>query len=487
MKKILLIDDSDTYTWCLQKYLQHRGYPVKTACTLKEARTAIQEEMPLVVCCDLDLPDGSGMDFLDEVRAADKELPFILASCHDKDDYEQEAMRRGATLCMDKMKGLLLQDKLVEYAYRQLSGEKAPTFHKLLFVHAEDTSAEVLRAAMLQKGFDLILVSSIWEAKRRIFEDKEIELILCDLELPDGTAMELFHTLRRVAGMFQMKNPAVRLLPFFILTENNDLAIFYMAVQDDCLRKNPFDFQINEVINDDTVPKVPLTPTQENELLDFMQNDPVYAKYYDEVVILLETGLRISKLCGLTPADLNFEKRFVNVDHQLLRSTEDGYYIEAPKTESGFRQVPMSAAAYEAFERVLKKRRDGRCIEVDGYKDFLFLNRDGLPKTAVNYDAMFKCLAKKYNKCHKEPLPDVMTPHTMRHTFCTRMANAGMNPKALQYIMGHANIVMTLNYYAHATFHSAQEEMERLQAKAKTTAEAKPEPAAESAEETKAA
>jgi integrase len=264
-------------------------------------------------------------------------------------------------------------------------------------------------------------------------------------------------------------------------------AIFYMAVQDDCLRKNPFDFQINEVINDDTVPKVPLTPTQENELLDFMQNDPVYAKYYDEVVILLETGLRISELCGLTPADLNFEKRFVNVDHQLLRSTEDGYYIEAPKTESGFRQVPMSAAAYEAFERVLKKRRDGRCIEVDGYKDFLFLNRDGLPKTAVNYDAMFKCLAKKYNKCHKEPLPDVMTPHTMRHTFCTRMANAGMNPKALQYIMGHANIVMTLNYYAHATFHSAQEEMERLQAKAKTTTEAKPELAAESTEETKAA
>ena len=414
MKKILLIDDSDTYTWCLQKYLQHRGYPVKTACTLKEARAAIQEEMRLVVCCDLDLPDGSGMDFLDKVRAADKELHFVLASCHDKDDYEQEA-------------------------------------------------------------------------KHRIFEDKEIDLILCDLELPDGTAMELFHTLRRVAGMFQMKNPPVRLLPFFILTENNDLAIFYMAVQDDCLRKNPFDFQINEVINDDTVPKVPLTPTQENELLDFMQNDPVYAKYYDEVVILLETGLRISKLCGLTPADLNFEKRFVNVDHQLLRSTEDGYYIEAPKTESGFRQVPMSAAAYEAFERVLKKRRDGRCIEVDGYKDFLFLNRDGLPKTAVNYDAMFKCLAKKYNKCHKEPLPDVMTPHTMRHTFCTRMANAGMNPKALQYIMGHANIVMTLNYYAHATFHSAQEEMERLQAKAKTTAEAKPEPAAESAEETKAA
>ena len=59
-----------------------------------------------------------------------------------------------------------------------------------------------------------------------------------------------------------------------------------------------------------------------------------------------------------------------------------------------------------------------------------------------------------------------MTSHTMRHTFCTRMVNEGMNPKALQYIMGHSNIIMTLNYYAHATFHFTQEEINRLEAKA---------------------
>lgn len=248
-------------------------------------------------------------------------------------------------------------------------------------------------------------------------------------------------------------------------------AIFYLAVQDDCLRKNPFDFQISAVINDDTVPKVPLTPAQEKELLNFIQNDNVYCKYYDEVVILLETGLRISELCGLTVADLNFEKRFINVDHQLLRSSEDGYYIETPKTDSGFRQVPMRAASYEAFKRVLQDRKGAKPVNIDGYSDFLFLNRDGLPKVAANYDAMFKNLAKKYNKCHTEPLPQVMTPHTMRHTFCTNMANAGMNPKALQYIMGHANIVMTLGYYAHATFQSAQEEMDRLEPKAETRVE----------------
>lgn len=243
-------------------------------------------------------------------------------------------------------------------------------------------------------------------------------------------------------------------------------AVFYMAVQDDCLRKNPFDFQISEVLNDDTEPKVPLSPEQEKELLNFMQHDKVYQKYYDEVVILLETGLRISELSGLTDTDLDFENRFVRIDHQLLRSTEDGYYIETPKTDSGFRQVPMTAAAYEAFKRVLKNRRGAKPIIIDGYAHFLFLNRDGLPKVGANYDAMFQGLVKKYNKCHEEPLPKVTTPHTMRHTFCTKMANAGMNPKALQYIMGHANIVMTLNYYAHATFNSAKAEMDRLDAAA---------------------
>ena len=90
------------------------------------------------------------------------------------------------------------------------------------------------------------------------------------------------------------------------------------------------------------------------------------------------------------------------------------------------------------------------------------LNRDGFPKVATTYDNMFRGLAKKYNKCHEEALPKVMTPHTLRHTFCTNLANAGMNPKALQYIMGHSNIPMTLNYYAHATFASARAEMERL-------------------------
>ena len=53
-------------------------------------------------------------------------------------------------------------------------------------------------------------------------------------------------------------------------------------------------------------------------------------------------------------------------------------------------------------------------------------------------------------------------PHSFRHTYCTNMANRGMNPNTLQYLMGHANITMTLGYYAHGTFQSAKAELERL-------------------------
>ena len=110
------------------------------------------------------------------------------------------------------------------------------------------------------------------------------------------------------------------------------------------------------------------------------------------------------------------------------------------------------------------QNRKSSDFTVDGYTGFLFLTRNGTPQNYINYDIMFRKLVEKYNKKHEEVLPVVTTPHTLRHTFCTNMANTGMNPKALQYLMGHANITMTLNYYAHATFDSARTEFFRLAA-----------------------
>ena len=56
----------------------------------------------------------------------------------------------------------------------------------------------------------------------------------------------------------------------------------------------------------------------------------------------------------------------------------------------------------------------------------------------------------------------VITPHVCRHTYCTNMAKSGMNPKALQYLMGHSDIGVTLNTYTHIGFDDAQKELKRV-------------------------
>ena len=239
-------------------------------------------------------------------------------------------------------------------------------------------------------------------------------------------------------------------------------ASFYMAIEDDYVRKNPFDFQLSEVIDDDSESRQALSEEQEEKLLSFLQYDTVYQKYYDDVLILLKTGLRISELCGLTVADIDFKNEVVIIDHQLLKSKEQGYYIETPKTKSGIRQVPLSRETIQAFQRVMKKRPKAEPFVIDGQGNFLFVNHKGKPKVAIDYNALFVRMVKKYNKHHKDnPLPHI-TPHTLRHTFCTRLASKNMNPKDLQYIMGHSNISITMNWYAHASIDTAKSEVQRL-------------------------
>lgn len=239
------------------------------------------------------------------------------------------------------------------------------------------------------------------------------------------------------------------------------LASFGIAVEDDLIRKNPFRFNLSDLIENDAKVMQPLTEDEERRLLDFVKSDNVYKKYFNAIIILLNTGLRISELCGLTTNDIDLDKRVINVDHQLLYTKKLGYYINTPKTESGIRQIPMNDNVYEALQDVLAKHKQGKNIMVDVYSDFLFLNQKGYPMTGSNYGTAFRGLVKKYNKHHDDKLPS-FTPHVLRHTFCTRLANKNMNPKSLQYIMGHANINITLNLYAHASLDTVKAEMARL-------------------------
>ena len=74
---------------------------------------------------------------------------------------------------------------------------------------------------------------------------------------------------------------------------------------------------------------------------------------------------------------------------------------------------------------------------------------------------MFRQITNKFNKLNNEKTIQV-TPHILRHTFCTKMAHLGMNPKTLQFIMGHSDISITLNLYTHASFDNALQERDLI-------------------------
>lgn len=121
----------------------------------------------------------------------------------------------------------------------------------------------------------------------------------------------------------------------------------------------------------------------------------------------------------------------------------------------------MVDEVFEALKRLIANRNKPLPLVIDGYSDFLSINRNGKAKLAIDFNVMLKGLVKKYNKYHDDELPHI-TPQVFRHTFCTRLANKNMNLKSLQYIMGHASITITLNLYAHASFERVQSEMIRL-------------------------
>jgi site-specific recombinase XerD len=237
---------------------------------------------------------------------------------------------------------------------------------------------------------------------------------------------------------------------------------FQMAVDDDLIRKNPFEFQLATVVVNDSVTREAITRKQQREFLRFIKEDKHFCKYYDGIYILFHTGLRVSEFVGLTINDIEFDKERIKVDHQLQRTRNMKYEILTPKTEKGERYVPMQKDVADCFRTIIQNRKHPK-IEpmIDGYSGFLFLDKNDMPMVALHWEKYFQHIREKYNSIYKVQMPCI-TPHVCRHTFCSNMAKSGMNPKTLQYIMGHSDIGVTLNTYTHLQFEDALEEMKKV-------------------------
>lgn len=88
-------------------------------------------------------------------------------------------------------------------------------------------------------------------------------------------------------------------------------------------------------------------------------------------------------------------------------------------------------------------------------------------KAAAEVHSYIKDIRNAYNRFVEDgEIKDVLLPdftaHTFRHTFCTRMAENGMDIKVLQEIMGHKTIAVTMQVYNHALFERKQSEVARI-------------------------
>ena len=276
--------------------------------------------------------------------------------------------------------------------------------------------------------------------KIRSVKTSDAKLFLIGLQQNDGKSYSSIHTIRGVL------RPA-----------------FQMAVDDDILVKNPFSFQLAGVLINDSVQREALSADQMRKFLKFIHDDVVYCKYYEVVYILFHTGLRISEFCGLTLKDIDLEKKTLNVDHQLQRTSSGKYIIEETKTEAGKRLLPLSEDVVEMFRAIIEDREPPKTEKIiEGYTGFLFYDKNDMPLVAMHWQHRFNHMVHRYNEIYRVQMPNI-TPHICRHTYCSNMAKSGMSAKTLQYLMGHSDIAVTMNVYTHINFDDAEEELKRME------------------------
>ena len=225
---------------------------------------------------------------------------------------------------------------------------------------------------------------------------------------------------------------------------------FDMAYDDNLITKNPFAFSLSKIIKNTPVEKRPITNDEYIRLINFARTHKKFSKIVaDEVILLYETGVRVSELCGITYSDIDLEQNTLKIERQVLRSAGHPRYVQTPKTQKGKRIIPLSPAARESILNLTINRPKVKEIELDGCKDFLLITKMGNPKLGENIQGELQMLVAMYNHEHPDNVLPHITPHLLRHTFCTRMILSGMNIKAVQYLMGHSTASVTLNVYSH--------------------------------------
>lgn len=237
-----------------------------------------------------------------------------------------------------------------------------------------------------------------------------------------------------------------------------------MAVDDNYIRNNPSSNVLKELKqshNFETEKRKALTVEEQKLFLTYLKNNRQYNHWYPIFALMLGSGLRVGEATGLRWCDVDLEAKEIDVNHTLVyyNHAKNGCYfnINTPKTKAGNRTVPMLDLVRDALlqEKERQTFNELECkVTVDAYTDFIFINRFG---NVQHQGTLNKALRRIIRDCNDEVLAKdenatVLLPrfscHNLRHTFTTRLIEAGVNPKVVQDTLGHKDISTTLGIYA---------------------------------------
>lgn len=258
--------------------------------------------------------------------------------------------------------------------------------------------------------------------------------------------------------------------------------VFDMAVDDNYIRNNPSHNVLKELKKSHifrTEKRRALTKPEQDLFLGFLRNSHTYSHWYPIFAVMLGTGMRVGEITGLRWCDIDLENRLIDINHNLVYyshsdlSAKHGNYfnVSTPKTEAGIRQIPMIDSVKEAFgmEKEYQELLGIKCTSIiDGYSDFIFVNRYGHPQQQSTLNKAIRRIIRDCNDAEllKDENAKVLLPHfschSLRHTFTTRMCEAGINIKVIQDTLGHKDISTTMNIYADVTKELKNEEFKEL-------------------------
>lgn len=243
--------------------------------------------------------------------------------------------------------------------------------------------------------------------------------------------------------------------------------VLQIAVDDDWIDKNPSDHAVKELKRAhqwNTRKRQALTKEEQNLLMTFLSKNITNRRWYPITAVLLGTGMRVGEATGLRWCDLDFENDTINVNHTLVYYSKGNhncdFVINDTKTPASKRIIPMTNQVKRAFlmEKEMQEQISVTCkIEIDGYTDFIFLNRFGGLHHCGSLNKAYKRIIRDCNDAEflKSEHPKVLLPnfscHNLRHTFATRLCESDMNIKLIQTILGHADISTTMDTYIHVT------------------------------------